>query len=180
MRAIAFSLVMSFSLAACAIVPSYEEPISGERAKVRFRTEIERVEIFHSDETQCPSKQNLIAILSQRATSKIPGISSLGMPSYKGGSVGATTEKYVAANKPFSLAFGGSSQIWRYGTKCDQLPFGFTPVAGENYEVTFFHEPNLCLVKVEKIVESNPEEYKREPVAMFRPRLGGECQTSKR
>ncbi len=177
MRISVFSLLsMSFTLAACTTPMPYQEPIDGDRAKVRFRTELERVEVFHQHGNPCQPKLR-IAVLSQREKSRDPSITSLGMPSFRGGSINTTTEKYVTANRPLYLSFEGSSYSY-ISTKC-ALPFGFVPEPGENYEVTFYHEPKLCLVKVEKIAESEPEEYKRLPVAMFKP-VETECKSASR
>lgn len=164
-------LCAAFLSACSSLLPTtpYMEPNDGPRARVRFRTEIETVEILELAGDPCKNEERRIARLSHRA--QPIGNKLIGMPSYKGGTAGTTTEVYVPAEKPLNLTTSGSSYTWLFTTRCD-LAFSFQPKANEDYEVTFEHAPKLCIVSVARILPSSPEAYLREPVPLIKTDKG--------
>ncbi len=130
----------------------YEQPISGERARIRVVADgmVRAVPQSDCEDWRLPGAGVMVA--ARKGFADQNG-RSLGMP-------GADTvpadgrvvsEFYVPAGKPLMLSYMSNGRS--NGLQAEQcfIRKSFTPVAGQDYEASFRHSGPLCLTRVHRL-----------------------------
>lgn len=153
-------LVVLSWLAGCAAL-SYQEPLQGARARVRFVTDATGVTVLRAySDTGCT--QNEAEWMRLRhgplATSRLK---TLGMPLWNHHE-NAAKEVYVDASQRMNGMFFGHQAIGIGVIHQCGVPFSFPFEANRDYEVKYHFVPRQCHVVISEIVPNgNAWAYKR-------------------
>lgn len=163
MRLQAFAIATSLFVSGCSSL-TYQEPITGQRARVRFITDSNDVSVLrtYGDENCTTNEVEWLRLRNGMLLNSSPR--RLGMPlwSYHDN---AAKEVYVEANRSiYGLFQGGESinaKVYLCGT-----PFEYSFQDQTDYEVRFKWAPKECRVTISKFV-NNREDFELREVATF-------------
>ena len=145
--------LVCLALAGCSSL-SYQEPVSGERARVRFATRVEKVVVVrgYEDASCSVNEQEWMRLRAGFFFNSKP--KRMGMPLWRFHENGAK-ELYVDSTRPFyGLIVGADSEV-RYPnitTYSCGVPLSFQFKAGSDYEVEYSMERYACQVSISQII----------------------------
>lgn len=160
-------IVMPLLLSGCASL-SYQEPVQGPRARVRFATDTDSLVVLRAyDDMSC--NQNETEWMRLRAGYLLnSNPKKLGMPLWKHHE-NAAKEVYVATNKEMYALFSGGEQLGNTIYSCG-VPFSYKFSENTDYEVKFHwnprNSPGACLTTISQIVQ-NGSDWDLKEVARF-------------
>jgi len=144
--------LVCLALAGCSSL-SYQEPVSGERARVRFATRTDNVVLVRGyDDASCSvNEQEWMRLRNGTFLNSSP--KRMGMPLWRFHQNGAK-ELYVDATRPFHglITSGESDSQYQFSIsyRCGvALSFQFKP--GLDYEVEYVYDRHACKVSVSQI-----------------------------
>ena len=157
-------LVALWSLVGCASL-SYQEPLQGPRARVRFVTTSTAPTVLRAyDDANCAQNENEWMRLREG-----PLVNSrpkkLGMPLWNHHENGAK-EVYVDASRPMHGMFFGEEPTGFGRIHRCAVPFSFRFAENRDYEVKYHFIPQQCHVTVSSIVQ-NGDGWVLQPAARF-------------
>jgi hypothetical protein len=145
----------------CTTAP-YQEPNSGERARVRFATESQGVTVVfkYEDERCSADRENEITRLrAGHLFNSNP--KRIGIPMDRFHPNGFN-EFYFKANTKLIGVFSGGEDFGTSGYTC-KVPFGFEVTQGD-FEVVFFASRQGCGASINKIAPAGEGKFNLEPV----------------
>jgi hypothetical protein len=145
-------------LAACAGMPGllYVEPTQGDRARVRFTTNLSATTVLYGfEESECRGKREEWMRLSNYDVIS-PTPRRLGIPLWNH-HPNAAKEVFVNAARPVNLMFSATLNDGYYVNQC-LVPLTFKFEKDRDYEVAFSLTPQNCIATANEItsVAGNP------------------------
>jgi hypothetical protein len=176
----ASGLLLSFWLAGCAGL-SYQEPLTGPRARVRFVTDTKEITVLRAyddiactqNETEWMRLRNGPLITSSRKT--------LGIPLWKYND-NAAKEVYVEASRQFNWLFMSEDSTIQFSPvmlagvlpvliRGCGVPFSYTFSENKDYEVSLRWDRTDCRVVVSEVIADPTGDPALSEVASFGNRL---------
>ena len=151
-----------------AILPTYQEPSEGPRAKVRMIYGGATAKFFPGRDCEPAGNDPGLDVAGARLP--IPGTGrKLNMPEPPAGR--HFDEVFVRAGEPLTVRLVRRDETQRGSEICATPPFTFVPEADANYEITFtvVREFTVCESSLARLVEDQPGNYRREPMSPRAP-----------
>jgi hypothetical protein len=165
MRLQLFTIAVSLSVAACSTL-TYQEPTSGQRARVRFVTDSDSSVVSvlrtYSDENCANNEADWMKLRNGQLLNSSPRRLGIPLWSYH---ENAGKEVYVEANKEIHGLFHGN-EIFGGGTYSCGVPFSSSFKEHSDYEVRFKWAPKACRVTISQVV-SSPKGFELRELATF-------------
>lgn len=155
----------------------YQEPIAGDRARVRFATESPGVSVvYRYEDEQCSAdkESEITRLRAGYLFSSNP--KRIGMPMDRFHPNGSN-EFFFKANTRLIGVFSGGEDSGTNGYTC-KVPFGFNVTQGD-FEVVFFASRYGCGASINKIVPGGAGKFDLEKVAPL-PVDVGSCKSFKK
>jgi hypothetical protein len=163
MRIQVFTIAASLSVAACSTL-TYQEPTSGQRARVRFVTDSNEVSVLrtYGDGNCATNEVEWLRLRNGPLLNSSPR--RLGMPlwSYH---ANAAKEVYVETNKKIYGIFQGGEYTGVRTYLCG-TPFSYSFQENSDYEVRFKWAPKECRVTVSQVAD-NQKGFELQELATF-------------
>ena len=152
-RKIVFSIFIVPLVSGCSTI-SYEEPSSGDRARVRFATDTFLITtVYGYSSKPCEAEEEWMRLRTGRLINSSP--KTLGMPLWDYGD-NAAKEFYIPANAEIYIMFSGRVAInsGRQETEC-RVPIAYTFKNNHDYELLFKakFEGAACYVQLKEFVK---------------------------
>ena len=151
-----------------AILPTYQEPSEGRRAKVRMIYGGATAKFFPGRDCEPAGNDPGLDVAGARLP--IPGTGrKLNMPEPPAGR--HFDEVFVRAGEPLTVRLVRRDETHSGSLTCAVPPFTFVPEPDANYEIAFTIAPDFksCASSLVRIVEDQPGNHRREPLSPRAP-----------
>jgi len=144
-------LITMLTTACSSIV--YQEPLTGDRARVRYATDTtDWSHLYNYSDKNCSTgEEEWIGLRVGPFINSEPKSLELPLNNHH---INAAKEVYVQSSKPTYSMFMGTKTIGNYIFSCG-APFAYQFETGKDYEALFMMTEDSCSVKIAEIVTTN-------------------------
>ena len=147
-------MAVVFGFSGCAGL-SYDQPTTGDRARVRFVTDTTGVTVLRTYEGDDCAGTEKEWMRLKRGVMYTSSVTRLGMPLWDYEEK-AAKEVYVASAKPLNAIFWGTLYEGRWHYQCG-VPITANFDAGKDYEIKYSWHPSMCRAVLYEIVQKGDQ-----------------------
>ena len=159
-----------FLLSGCSSI-SYEEPLSGPRAKVRFTSSSHGATVVYGyEDSNCQGEQEWMRLRYGYLFNSSP--KSLDIPLSENLHENQFKEFYLNSNRDYVFMFIGSSLGYQKTYSCG-VPVKISIDEGKMYELAYDYSPKYCTATFYEIISKGSDDFEKIKVANFTNRPAG-------